>query len=247
MTQTGLRTTDGPHGGPDLASTGTGAGALAASLDLDAPAPELTPLEQETARRMEAHELYTEKGTAWLARERRRTMDLVDDFNGSRLSEAGRRDEIVRELFAHVGRGVWLEPTLRVAYGNRASFGDDVFVNFGLTLVNDVDVVVGDRVMIAPNVVITTTGHPVHPDHRRDREQFSAPVVLEEDVWIGAGAVILPGVTVGRGSVVAAGAVVGANVPPMTVVGGVPARVLRPITDADREWTYRAPRTMPLP
>lgn len=66
-------------------------------------------------------------------------------------------------------------------------------------------------------------------------------------MWIGAGAVILPGVTVGQGSVVAAGAVVGANVPPMTVVGGVPARVLRPITDADREWAYRPPRTMPLP
>jgi galactoside O-acetyltransferase len=114
-------------------------------------------------------------------------------------------------------------------------------VNFGLTLVDDVEIVVGDRVMFAPHVTVTTTGHPVHPQRRADGSQFSAPVHIEDDVWIGAGATILPGVTVGRGSVVAAGAVVTGNVPPMSVAAGVPARVVRSITEDDLEWRYREP------
>jgi galactoside O-acetyltransferase len=99
--------------------------------------------------------------------------------------------------------------------------------------------------MFGPHVTIATAGHPVHPAARPHGEQFSAPVVIEEDVWVGGHVVIMPGVTIGRGSVIAAGAVVTANVPPMVVAGGVPAKVLRPITDADREWSYRAPRDLP--
>ncbi|WP_267714563.1 sugar O-acetyltransferase [Streptomyces sp. CoH17] len=131
-----------------------------------------------------------------------------------------------------------------MAYGSRTHLGDDVYANFGLTLVDDVEVFVGNRVMFAPHVTVSTTGHPVHPDLRRDGTQFSAPVRIEDDVWIGAGALIMPGVTVGRGSVVGAGSVVTAHVPSMTVVAGTPARVLREITDADRTWSHRPPRTL---
>jgi galactoside O-acetyltransferase len=84
----------------------------------------------------------------------------------------------------------------------------------------------------------------VHPDLRRDGSQFSAPVTIEDDVWIGAGAILLPGVVVGAGSVVGAGAVVGSNVPPGVVVAGVPARIIRRITDVDRDFRYRPPRDL---
>ncbi|MFC8879092.1 sugar O-acetyltransferase [Streptomyces ardesiacus] len=147
-------------------------------------------------------------------------------------------------MLAALGTRVWIEPPLHVAYGSRTHLGDDVYANFGLTLVDDVEVFVGNRVMFAPHVTVSTTGHPVHPDLRRDGTQFSAPVRIEDDVWIGAGALIMPGVTVGRGSVVGAGSVVTAHVPPMTVVAGTPARVLREITDADRAWSHRPPRTL---
>lgn len=203
--------------------------------------------EREIRRRMAAHELYTDHGVAGLAAERARATELTYDFNATRPSETGERERLLRALFAAVGDGVWIEPTLRVAYGGTTRLGNGVYANFGLTLVDDVEISIGDRVMFAPNVTISTTGHPVHPDLRTDGTQFSAPVVVENDVWVGTGAVILPGVTVGRGSVVAAGAVVAGNVPPMTVVGGVPARVLREITDADRQWTYRTPRTLDVP
>lgn len=112
------------------------------------------------------------------------------------------------------------------------------------TLVADVRITIGDRVLIAPHVTITTTGHPVHPDARADGSQFSAPVHIGDDVWIGSGAQIMPGLTIGRGSVVAAGAVVTRHVPEMVVVGGTPARIIRPITDADRNWSWREPARM---
>ena len=137
-----------------------------------------------------------------------------------------------------------MEPPLHVAYGNRVHLADDVYVNFNLTLVDDVEVFIGSRVMLAPNVTITTTGHPVHPDLRRDGSQFSAPVRIGDDVWIGAGAVLLSGVVIGAGSVVGAASVVTGNVPPGVVVAGSPARIIRAITDADRDWTYRPPRDL---
>lgn len=205
--------------------------------------------EREVRRRMDAHELYTDSGPGLeaLDAERVRGKELAHDFNATRPRETAERERLLREMLGSVGERVWVEPPLRVMYGHRVHLGDDVFVNVNLTLVDDVEVHVGDRVMFAPNVTVTTTGHPVHPDLRRDGTQFSAPVHIEDDVWIGSGAVILPGVTIGRGSVVGAGAVVTANVPPDVVVGGAPARVIRAITDADREFRYRPPRDLPMP
>lgn len=202
--------------------------------------------EREVLRRMAAHELYTDYGPGLEALEEQRVRgkELVHELNASHPRDTAGREKILRELLGSVGERVWVEPPLRVMYGNRVHLGDDVYVNVGLTLVDDVEVHVGSRVMFAPNVTVITTGHPVHPELRRDGSQFSAPVRIEDDVWVGAGATILPGVTIGAGSVVGAGAVVTGNVPPGVVVAGVPARVLREITDADREFRYRPPRDL---
>lgn len=204
-------------------------------------------LDAEVRRRMDAHELYEGSPVASLMAEQARAKDLEFDYNQTRPSAQEDRHRILAELLGAVGTGVWLEPPLRIAYGYRIRLGDGVYANAGLNVVDDVEVSIGDRTMLAPNVVITTTGHPVHPDLRTGGGQFSAPVRIGADVWVGAGAVILPGVTIGDGAVVAAGAVVAGHVPPRTVVGGVPARVLRDITDADRTWEYRSPRTLEIP
>ncbi|MGW0817861.1 sugar O-acetyltransferase [Streptomyces viridiviolaceus] len=207
------------------------------------------PREREVRRRMAAQELYCDAapGLEGLEEERLRGKELADAYNRTAPRDQEGRRALLERMFAAVGAGVWIEPPLHVAYGNHAHLGDDVYVNFGLTLVDDVEVVVGDRVMFAPHVTVSTTGHPVHPDLRRDGTQFSAPVRIEDDVWIGTGAMIMPGVTIGRGSVVGAGSVVTAHVPPMVVVAGTPARVVREITDADREWRHRPPRTLRIP
>ena len=114
-----------------------------------------------------------------------------------------------------------------------ASHMHDFFGNVNLTFVDDVDIRIGDGVMIAPSVTLTTTGHPVHPSRRTDFGRFSEPIVIEDKVWIGSNAVVLPGVRIGYGSVIGAGSVVSRSIPPMTVALGTPCRVVRAITDED--------------
>lgn len=104
---------------------------------------------------------------------------------------------------------------------------------------DDTDIYVGDSVMFGPNVTITTAGHPVDPELRRKVAQFNVPVYIEDNVWIGAGAVILPGVRIGKNSVIGAGSVVTRDIPPDVVAVGVPCRVMRPIGERDREYYFR--------
>ncbi|PHP53415.1 sugar O-acetyltransferase [Actinomyces ruminis] len=209
----------------------------------------IDPREAEVRRRMAAQELYLDEGPGLegLTEQRIRGKELAAEYNATSPRDAAGRRRLLEEIFGEVGDGVWVEPPLHVAYGIHTRIGSPFYANAGLQLIDDSPVSIGNRVMFGPRVMISTAGHPIHPEARDHGQQFSAPVVIEDDVWIGGNVTILPGVTIGRGSVIAAGAVVNANVPPMVVVGGVPARVLREITDADRDWSYRAPRTLPVP
>ncbi|MEV7974351.1 sugar O-acetyltransferase [Cellulomonas sp. NPDC089187] len=202
--------------------------------------------EREVRRRMDAQELYKDVGPGLedLEESRVRGKELAWAFNQLEPRDVEGRDRALREIFGSMGAAVWVEPPLYVAYGAHTHLGTGIYANTGLTIIDDGEVRIGDRVMFGPHVTIATAGHPLHPDTRSQGEQFSAPVVIEDDVWVGGNVSILPGVTIGRGSVIAAGAVVTAHVPPMVVVGGVPARILRTLTDADREFAYRAPRTL---
>jgi galactoside O-acetyltransferase len=202
--------------------------------------------EREVRRRIAQHELYTDAGPGLEALEEERIAgkELVHDFNETRPRDLAERQRLLGELLGTMGERLWVEPPLHVAYGKNIHVGDDVYVNFGLTVVDDGEVRVGNRVMFAPHVTITATGHPVHPELRRDGSQFSAPVRVGDDVWIGAGAVLLAGVAVGEGSVVGAGSVVTSNVPAGVVVAGVPARIIRHITDRDRQFRYCPPRDL---
>lgn len=184
---------------------------------------------------MEAGLLYTDEDRG-LTAERGRCQELLYDYNHTRPSEGARRRELLTQLLGGCGEHIWIEPPFKMAYGYRTHIGDYFYANFNLVIVDDIDVYIGDHVMIAPNVVITATGHPIHPDVRRDGRQFSLPVHIEDDVWIGAGAIILPGVTIGRNSVIGAGSVVTRDIPPNVVAVGTPCRVLREITDRDREF-----------
>lgn len=180
--------------------------------------------EHEVRRRMDAHELYVDAGEGLeaLEEERIRGKELAHAYNATGPREVDERRRLLHELFEAVGEGAWVEPPLHVAYGSRVRLGAHVYVNFGLTLVDDVEVVIGDRVMIAPNVTISTTGHPVHPELRRDGTQFSAPVVIEDDVWIGANCVLLDGALLRRGCVIGAGSLVRGEVAAYTVNAGNP-------------------------
>lgn len=188
--------------------------------------------------KMEQGLLYTDLGEG-LTEERLHCKELLYDFNHTRPSEETKRLEILKKLFGDMGEGVWIEPPLSMAYGIRTHLGKNVYANFNLVIVDDIDVYIGNNVMFAPNVTITATGHPVHAELRKNGEQFSFPVRIEDNVWIGSGVIIMPGVTIGKNSVVGAGSIVTKDIPENVVAVGNPCRILRPITDRDKEYYYK--------
>ncbi|MBP5255652.1 MAG: sugar O-acetyltransferase [Clostridia bacterium] len=172
-------------------------------------------------------------------------MEKLYDYNGTRPSETEKRAALLSDMFAEIGQGCYIEPPLHANWGGKnCHFGKNVYANFGLTLVDDTDIFVGDCTLIGPNVVIDTGTHPVCPELRERGYQYNLPVKIGKNCWIGAGSVILPGVTVGDNSVIGAGRVVTHDVPPNVIAVGSPARVLRSITDRDREY-YRNNRKIP--
>lgn len=193
---------------------------------------------------MNSGELYIDYGPGNddLEAARIRGKELVHDYNLTRPSAAADRSRLLQDIFGGVGENAFVETPLHVAYGANTFIGEEFYANFNLVLVDDGEVHIGDRVLFGPNVTITTTGHPVHPETRHGGQQFSVPVRIEDDVWLGGQVVVLPGVTIGAGSVIAAGAVVTRDVPPGVVAGGVPCRVLRPIGLEDETFAYRGPR-----
>ena len=174
-----------------------------------------------------------------IANEQLKCLDLLYDYNQTRPTEQAKRRELLKVLLAEVGENCYIEPPLHANWGRNTHLGSNVYANFNLTLVDDTDVYIGDSVMIGPNVTIATAGHPIDPELRRKVAQFNIPVRIGNNVWIGAGAVILPGITIGDDSVIGAGSIVTKDIPAGVVAVGNPCRVLRPISDRDREFYYK--------
>ncbi|MGD6738550.1 sugar O-acetyltransferase [Photobacterium leiognathi subsp. mandapamensis] len=166
-------------------------------------------------------------------------LEVLYDFNQTRPSEYDKRQAIMKDLFATVGENCYIEPPLRANWGINTHIGNNVYANFNLTLVDDTHIYIGDSVMIGPNVTIATAGHPIDPDLRRDVAQFNIPVTIGNNVWLGAHVVVLPGVTIGENTVIGAGSIVTKDIPANVVAVGNPCRVLRPITEHDKEYYYK--------
>ena len=175
-----------------------------------------------------------------ITQEQTRCLEKLYEYNATRPSQGERRTALLREMFAELGEGCYIEPPLHANWGGRfVHFGRHVYANFNLTLVDDTHIYVGDSVMFGPNVTIAAAGHPVCPELRREGVQFNQPVRIGRNVWIGAGAILLPGVTVGEDAVIGAGSVVTRDIPPRVVAVGNPCRVLREIGHRDREFYFR--------
>ncbi len=175
--------------------------------------------------RMLAGDLYIADDpqiAAGLLRARR----LQDRYNRTYADDAGGRREILEALLGAVGADVELRPPLYVDYGSYLQVGARVFANFGLVALDVAPIVIGDDVQIGPNVQLLTPTHPLDPDLRRAKWEAAEPISIGNNVWLGAGAIVLPGVTVGDDAVVGAGAVVTKDVAPRAVAVGNPARVV---------------------
>ena len=169
-----------------------------------------------------------------------RRLERLYDFNQTRPLEQEKRQAMLKEMFAEIGEGCYIEPPLHSNFsGGHVHFGKYVYANFSLTLVDDTHIYIGDYTMLGPNVTIATAGHPILPELRERGLQFNMPVRIGRNCWLGAGAIVMPGVTVGDNVVVGAGSVVTRDLPSDVVAVGNPCRVLRPVGERDRVYYFK--------
>lgn len=176
-----------------------------------------------------------------IVKEQTACLELLYDYNATRPSEGEKRAEILKKMFAEIGGDCYIEPPLHSNFGgHHVHFGKNVYANFNLTLVDDTHIYVGDYTMIGPNVTIATAGHPILPVLREQAYQYNASVHIGRNCWLGAGVIVLPGVTIGDNSVIGAGSIVTKDIPANVIAVGNPCRVLREISDHDREYYFKA-------
>lgn len=167
-------------------------------------------------------------------------LEKLYEFNETRPSELEKREQMLKEMFAEIGEGCYIEPPFHSNWGGRhVHFGKNVYANFNLTLVDDTHIYVGDYTMFGPNVTVATAGHPINPELRKKGYQYNAPVKIGNNCWIGAGAIIVPGVTIGNNVVIGAGSVVNKDIPSNVVAVGNPCKVLREVNDRDKEFYFK--------
>lgn len=156
------------------------------------------------------------------------------------LGDEKRMEELMPLMFAEVGPNTYVQPPFYANWGGaHVHFGEWVYANFNLTLVDDGHIYIGDHTMIGPNVTIATAGHPILPELREKEMQYNVDVKIGRNVWIGAGAIIVPGVTIGDNTVIGAGSVVTKDIPANVVAVGNPCRVMREINDHDKKYYYK--------
>lgn len=170
-------------------------------------------------------------------------LERLYDFNHTRPGEMDKRQALLKEMFAEIGEGCYIEPPFHANWGGKhVHFGKNVYANFGLTMVDDTHIYVGDCTMFAPNVTVATAGHPIDPSLRARGLQYNAAVHIGKNCWIGAGALIMPGVTIGDNTVIGAGSVVTKDIPAGVVAVGNPCRVMREIGERDKEFYFKDKR-----
>lgn len=169
-----------------------------------------------------------------LAADFARAQDLVARYNATAHPEQDARDALLAELLGSVGEDVVIRPPFRCEYGTRVTIGAGSFANYGLLMLDVAPITIGAACQIATRVQLLTATHPIDPAARRAGWESGEPIVVGDNVWLGGGAILCPGVTIGDDTVVGAGAVVTRDLPAGVVAVGTPARILREIGEQDR-------------
>ncbi len=189
--------------------------------------------------KIHSQDLYLPNGDEIMV-EQLQCLEKLYDYNMTRPTEQKKREEMLKDMFAEIGENCYIEPPLHANWGGKnVHFGNNVYANFNLTLVDDTHIYVGDCTMFAPNVTVSTAGHPINPELREQAYQYNIPIHIGKNCWIGAGAVITPGVTIGDNTVIGAGSVVTKDIPANVVAVGNPCRVMREIGERDKEYYFK--------
>lgn len=159
--------------------------------------------------------------------ERLEARELLYDFNHSRPSKLPFRKAILKKLFGATGDNIYIEPMFKCDYGYNIKVGENFFANFNCVILDVMEVKIGSNVLLGPAVQIYTATHPLDPEERSTWLEYAKPVSIGSDVWIGGGAIILPGVNIGNGVTIGAGSVVTKDIPDYTFAAGNPCKVIK--------------------
>ncbi|KAA8495824.1 Maltose O-acetyltransferase [Porphyridium purpureum] len=164
-----------------------------------------------------------------LAAERMRCREILWELNSVAPKHAQQQiPTLVSRLFANVGKNVWVEPPFRCDYGKNITVGDNFYCNFDCCFLDVCQINVGSNVLLGPAVQVYTASHPLSASLRREGYEDGSPITIGNDVWIGGGAILLPGVSIGSNVVIGAGSVVTKSIPDNVIAAGNPCKVLRP-------------------
>ncbi|MFX0538477.1 sugar O-acetyltransferase [Ornithinimicrobium sp. Y1847] len=189
------------------------------------------PEDTRTMReRMDAGELYIADDPE-LGEMSSAALDLAQAYNATTVRQGPLRRQLLEELLGHIGEGSEIRPPFHGDYGSKISIGDRCFANYGLVALDVAPITIGDDVQMGPNVQLLTPTHPVEPQARKDKWEAAEPITIGDNVWLGGGVIVCPGVTIGKDTVVGAGAVVTKDLPDGVVAVGNPARVIKKVTD----------------
>ncbi len=167
-------------------------------------------------------------------------LDKLWNFNQLKPSDFEKKTAYMKEVFAECGENCYIELPFRANWGgHHVHFGSNIYANSNFTCVDDGHIYIGDKVMIGPNVTIATAGHPIEPELRARGLQYNKDVHIGENAWIGANAVILPGVKIGKNVVIGAGSIVTKDIPDNVIAVGNPCHILREVGEHDREFFYK--------
>lgn len=183
--------------------------------------------------RIRSGQMYNDL-TPELVTAREQTVLLTNQYNSAFSRPASEREEILRQLLGSLGSSVHFEPTFRCEFGRHIHIGNNFYANFDCVMLDGGGITIGDDVLLGPRVGIYTSNHAIDPAERAAGGCYARPVRIGNRVWVGAGVHINPGVTIGEGSIIGSGSVVTSDIPPHVIAAGVPCRVIRAITEADK-------------
>lgn len=174
-----------------------------------------------------------------LVQERLATKEMLFDFNALRPSDIKSKNTLLKKLLNSLGSSFHIESPFRCDYGSNISIGDNFYANYNCTILDCAKVSIGNNVLFAPNVSLFTAGHPIHHELRNAGIEYAFPITIGDNVWIGGGVIINPGISIGSNVVIGAGSVVTKDIPSNTIAIGNPCKILRAITDEDKHYYFK--------